>query len=47
MFCGDPVGEQETATLKVLGESANFALSGNALTLTSGDGASMIVLEQK
>ena len=47
MFCEGPVGEQELATLAVLKESATFVLDGNMLTITSADGASVIVLERK
>ena len=47
MFCEGPVGEQETATLSVLYESAAFVLDGNTLTLTSADGNSVVVLERK
>jgi len=47
MFCEGPIGDQETATLSVLYESAAFALDGNTLTLTSADGNSVVVLERK
>jgi heat shock protein HslJ len=47
MFCEGPVGEQESATLAALQESARFVLDGDTLTITSPDGASVIVLEKK
>jgi len=47
MFCEGPVGDQETATLNVLHETASFVLDGDTLTLTSGDGSSVIVLARK
>lgn len=47
MFCEGPVGEQETATLNVLQESASFELDGDTLTITSADGSSVIVLARK
>lgn len=47
MFCEGPVGEQEMGTLAVFQESATFVLDGDRLSLTSADGASMIVLERK
>lgn len=47
MFCEGPVGEQEAATLLVFHESASFVLDGDTLTVTSGDGSSMLVLARK
>ena len=49
MFCEGPVGEQEMTTLAVLSESATFVLDSetHTLTITSADGASVIVLERK
>jgi len=47
MFCEGPVGEQESATLATMNESATFTLDGNTLTITSADGASVIVLKKK
>jgi heat shock protein HslJ len=47
MFCAGPVGEQESATLAALQEFAGFVLDGDMLTITSPDGASVIVLEKK
>lgn len=46
MFCGD-VAEQEASTLAVFSESASFVLDGDTLTITSADGASVIVLAKK
>lgn len=47
MFCEGPVGEQEATTLMVFFESATFVLDGDTLTITSADGASVIVLARK
>jgi len=47
MACADPIGTQESVTLAALNGSASFALDGNTLTITSADGASVIVLEKK
>lgn len=47
MFCEGPVGEQEAATLAVFHETAMFSLDGGALTITSADGNSVIVLARK
>ena len=47
MFCEGPAGEQEMGTLAVLLEKTTFVLDGNLLTITSGDGNSVIVLEKK
>ena len=47
MFCEGPVGDQESATLAVLKDSAKFVLDGNTLTITSADGSSVIVLARK
>jgi len=46
MFC-EAVADQESKTLAVFQESANFVFDGNTLTITSLDGNSVIVLEQK
>ncbi|MCC6299505.1 MAG: META domain-containing protein [Anaerolineales bacterium] len=46
MFC-ENVAEQESATLAVFSESASFALDGDTLTMTSADGASVIVLARR
>ena len=46
MYC-ENVADQESTTLAVLQEKANFVLDGNTLTITSGDGNSSIVLERK
>lgn len=47
MFCEASM-DQETAVLGVLNEGTfSLSLSGNQLTLTSEDGASVIVLERK
>jgi heat shock protein HslJ len=46
MFC-EEIAEQESGTLAVFQESAKFVLDGDKLTITSADGASMIVLERK
>lgn len=46
MFC-EEVAEQEAATLAVFSESATFVLDGGTLTITSADGASVIVLTRK
>jgi heat shock protein HslJ len=47
MFCEGPIGEQEMGTLAVLQEKSTFVIDGNALTITSADGNSSIVLERK
>jgi heat shock protein HslJ len=47
MFCEGPVGDQEMGTLMVLKESATFVLDGDTLTITSGDGSSVVVLARK
>ena len=47
MFCEGPVGDQELGTLAVLKESAKFVMDGNKLTITSGDGKSVIMLARK
>jgi heat shock protein HslJ len=47
MFCEGPAGDQEMGTLAVLKDSAKFILDGNKLTITSGDGKSVIVLARK
>ena len=47
MFCEGPGGEQETAALTVMHESAKFVLDGDTLTITSADGRSAIVLARK
>jgi len=47
MFCEGPGGDQETATLTVIQESAKFVLAGDTLTITSADGNSAIVLARK
>jgi heat shock protein HslJ len=44
MFCEGPAGDQEMGTLTVLKDSAKFVLEENKLTITSGDGKSVIVL---
>lgn len=46
MFCQE-TAEQEAITLAVFQEKATFVLDGNTLTITSGDGASSIVLSRK
>ncbi|MCC6500071.1 MAG: META domain-containing protein [Anaerolineales bacterium] len=46
MFCED-VAAQESSTLAVFSESATFVLDGDTLTITSADGASVIVLAKK
>jgi heat shock protein HslJ len=47
MFCEGPVGDQETATLSVLRDTATFLLDGDTLTITSADGSSVVVLARK
>ena len=47
MFCEGPVGDQETATLNVLRETATFARNGDTLTIISQDGSMFIVLARK
>ena len=48
MMCADTaVGDQETAVLKTLTETVTFVIEGDALTLTSADGSSVIVLARK
>jgi heat shock protein HslJ len=47
MFCEGPVGEQESVALAAMQESATFVQDGDTLTITSGDGASVIVLVRK
>ena len=47
MACTDPIGTQESVTLAALNQTAAFAINGNALTITSTDGKSVIVLEKK
>lgn len=46
MYC-EEIAEQESSTLAVFQETAGFVLDGDTLTITSADGASMIVLERK
>ena len=46
MYC-EAIAEQEMGTLTVLQETTVFVLDGNTLTITSGDGNSVIVLERK
>jgi heat shock protein HslJ len=47
MFCEGPGGDQETATLNVLRETATVALNGDTVTLTSQDGGTVVVLARK
>jgi len=47
MACADPIGMQEASVLAALSQTASFALDGNTLTVTSADGASVIVLARK
>jgi len=47
MMCEGPVGDQEAAALAVFAESATFVMDGDALTITSADGGSVIVLARK
>ena len=47
MFCEGPGGDQETAALAVIHESAKFVLDGDSLTITSADGNSVLVLARK
>jgi len=47
MFCGGPIGEQESAVFLVLQGSARYTLEGNILVITSENGDLSIVLERK
>lgn len=47
MFCEGPVGEQETAILKVFADSASFTMEDDMLTIRSADGISAVVLARK
>ena len=47
MACADPIGMQEASVLSALNQTADFGLDGNTLTITSADGASVIVLARK
>jgi heat shock protein HslJ len=47
MACQDPIGTQESSVLKSLRDTASFALNGDTLTITSGDGISSVVLARK
>lgn len=47
MFC-EETSDQESAVLAILSDKTlNFSISGNLLTLTSEDGASVVILEKK
>jgi len=43
MMCEQPVMDQESAYLKMLGEAKTYAVNGDQLTLTGGDGAQLAV----
>ena len=47
MACTDPIATQELVAFATLSQSASFVLNGDTLTVTSADGASVIVLTQK
>ncbi len=47
MFCEGPAGEQEQVLFGVFVETATYELNGNALTITSADGSSVVVLAKK
>ena len=43
MMCEQAVMDQESAYLKALGEAKTFAVKGDQLTLTGGDGTTLVV----
>lgn len=43
MMCEQPVMDQEAAYFKALGEAQTFAVNGDQLTLTAGDGTKLAV----
>jgi heat shock protein HslJ len=47
MMACEGVSDQEMATIAVFQKSATFVLDGSTLTITSGDGKSVIVLAHK
>src|SRR5688572_29538660 len=47
MACEDPIGTQEAEVFRVFTGTVNFQLTGNTLTITTADGASVVVLERK
>lgn len=48
MMCADtPIADQETAALNTLTETVTFVIDADALTITSADGSSVIVLARK
>lgn len=47
MACADPIMEQESAVFSVFTDTATFKIDGKTLTVTSADGASVVVLESK
>ena len=47
MACLGPISEQEGAVFAVFANASPFALTGDALTITSADGGMVIVLARK
>jgi heat shock protein HslJ len=46
MACADPLMQQEAGTFFVLTGTVNYAIAGDTLTITSTDGASMLVFKK-
>jgi heat shock protein HslJ len=47
MACGDAIDAQEAEVLRVFAGTATFQVAGDTLTITTADGASVVVLERK
>jgi len=47
MACADPMMQQEGTVFLVFTKTATFKVEGTTLTITSADGASVVVLEHK
>jgi heat shock protein HslJ len=47
MACEDPVGTQEAEVFRVFTGIVNFQVAGDTLTITTEDGASVVVLARK
>ena len=47
MACEDPINTQEASVLKTFTKTATYTLDGNTLTITAGDGDSVVILKRK
>jgi heat shock protein HslJ len=47
MACEEPINTQEASVLKTFTDTATYEINGDTLTITAGDGESLVILKRK